>query len=135
MTDFDLSASVVGGAVVAADAVTGAAIDLARDLESSLGLPTRTDRSHLAASVLFEGGTPKLTKLTLVVPRVGEIACPGTHCALTVTMPKADPRRGAPLAATIEGTAETPGGTYRLKLQIDTFVRDVVGRSAIYGGR
>ena len=72
-TDFDLSASVVGGAVVSADAVAGAEIDLARDLESSLGLPIRLERSHLVATIGFEEGTPKLEKLSLVVPRIGEM--------------------------------------------------------------
>ena len=134
-SDYDLSSSVVGGAVVAAEAVGGASIELARDLESVLGLPTRIERAHLAASVAFEAGVPKLTKLSLVVPRVGEFTCPSPHCALTVTMPKADPKRGAPLTATIEGTVETPTGSYQTKVQIDTFVRDVVGRMAIYGGR
>ncbi len=134
-TDIDLSSSVVGGAVMAAEALGGAGIELARDLESSLRLPTRVERSHLAASVLFDTAGPSLTKLSVLVPKLPELSCPSPHCALTVTLPKADPKRGAPLAATIEGTVETPAGTYRLKLQIDTFVRDVVGRSAIYGGR
>jgi hypothetical protein len=134
-TDFDLSSSVVGGAVVAAEAVGGAEIELARDLESSLRLPMRIEKSHLETSVVFEAGAPKVTKLSIRVPKLAELACPSAHCTLNVTMPKADPKRGAPLSATIEGTVETPSGTYRVKLQIDTFVRDVVGRAALYGGR
>ena len=50
-------------------------------------------------------------------------------------MPKADAKRGAPLTATIAGSVETLAGTYQVKVQIDTFVRDVVGRMAIFGGR
>jgi len=134
-TEIDLSSTAAGGAVVAAEALGGAGIELARDPESSLRLAMRVERSHLAASVLFEAGGPKLTKLDLLVPALPELECPSPRCALTVTMPAVDPKRGAPITATIEGTVETPGGTYRLKLRIDTFVRDVVGRSAIYGGR
>ena len=134
-TDFDLSSNVVGGAVVAAEAIGGAGIELARDLESTLRLPSRVERSHLAATVVFDAGGPKLTKLSILVPRLPEMSCPSPHCALTVTMPKTDAKRGAPLAATIEGTVETPGAAYRVKVQIDTFVRDVVGRMAIYGGK
>jgi hypothetical protein len=134
-TDFDVSPSVVGGAVVAAEAVGGAGIELAHDLESTLRLPARTERSHLTAAVLFEAGGPKLTKLSFLVPRLPEIACPSPHCNLAVTMPKADTKRGAPLAVTIAGTVETVAGTYQVKVEIDTFVRDVVGRMAIYGGR
>lgn len=134
-TDIDASSSVAGGAVIASEAVGGVAIDLAHDLESTLGLPTRTDRPHLTATVGFEAGGPTLTKLRLRVPGVPEMDCPGLRCALTVTMPKADPLRGAPLKATIAGTVETLAGTYRLNVEIDTFVRDVVGRMALYGGR
>jgi hypothetical protein len=134
-TSADLSPSVVGGAVVAAEAIGGAGIELARDLEATLRLPSRADRSHLAASVLFESGGPKLSKLEISVPKLPPISCPSPHCSLLVTMPKVDAKRGAPMSATFEGPVETPTGTYQVKLQIDTFVRDVVGRMSIYGGR
>jgi hypothetical protein len=135
VTDLDLSTSTLGGAVVSAEPIGGAAIDLARDLEATLRLPSRGERAHLVTSVVFEAGGPKLTKLELSVPRGPEIACPNAHCSLIVTMPKADPKRGAALSATFEGPVETPTGTYQLKLQIDTFVRDVVGRMSLFGGR
>jgi hypothetical protein len=134
-TDFDLSPSAAGGAVVAAQAAGGASIELARDLESALHLPARIERSHLEVVVAFEAGGAKVTKLSILVPRLPELACPSAHCTLTATMPKIDAKRGVPLSATIEGTVETTSGAYRVKLQIDTFVRDVVGRAAIYGGR
>jgi hypothetical protein len=134
-TSFDLSSSVAGGAVIAAEAMGGAGIELARDLDSTLRLPTRMERSRLSATVVFEAGGPKLTKLDVTAPGVPELTCPSPHCNLNVAMPKADPLRGAPLTATIAGTVETITGTYRLNVQIDTFVRDVVGRMAIYGGR
>jgi hypothetical protein len=134
-TDTDASSSVAGGAVIASEAVGGVAFELAHDLESTLGLPTRTDRPHLTATVGFVAGGPTLTKLRVLVPGVPEMECPSPRCALTVTMPKADPLRGAPLKATIAGTVETVAGTYRLNVEIDTFVRDVVGRMALYGGR
>jgi hypothetical protein len=134
-TSFDAPSSVAGGAVIAAEAIGGAEIDLARDLESTLRLPTRSERSRLSASIVFEAGGPKLTKLDVVASGVPELTCPSPHCNLTVAMPKADPLRGAPLTATISGTVETITGTYRLSVQIDTFVRDVVGRMALYGGR
>jgi hypothetical protein len=132
---YDLSSAVAGGAVLAAEALGGAGVELARDLESSLRLAMRSDRPRLAASVAVEAGAPTLTKLTLYVPKVPEIECPGPHCALTVTMPPVEPRRGAPITVGIEGTTETPGGTYRIKLTIASFVRDIVGRSTMYGGR
>ncbi|MGO8992307.1 MAG: hypothetical protein ACLQVI_03190 [Polyangiaceae bacterium] len=134
-TDVDLSSTVVGGAVVAAVTLGGAGIVLARDVESALRLPSRVERPHLTAMVEFEAGAPKLTKLDLTVPKIPEMTCPSSHCSLVVVVPKADPKRGAPLSATIDGTIETPAGTYQVKLQIDTFVRDVVGRGAMYGGR
>jgi hypothetical protein len=36
---------------------------------------------------------------------------------------------------TFDGTMDAPGTTYQVNLKIETFVRDVVGRSALYGGR
>jgi hypothetical protein len=135
VTDVDLSPSVVGGAVVASESIGGVAIELARDLEVALHLPTRTDRAHLVASVVYESGVPKLGKLGLFAPKLPEIDCPSPHCSLVVTMPKADPQRGAPLSATLEGPVETTSGTFQVKLEIDTFVRDIVARSDLYGGR
>jgi hypothetical protein len=134
-TELDLSSNVAGGAVIASAVLGGANIELARDLEMTLRLPSRADRSHLAATVAFESGAPKLVKLALSIPKVGELSCPSPHCALILTMPQADQKRGSPLSATMEGTIETPGATYQVKLQIDTYVRDVVGRAAFYGAR
>jgi hypothetical protein len=135
VTEVDLSSAVAGGAVVAADPVLGAGIELARDTEGVLGLPLRAERAHLTASVAFEGGAPRLVKLVVAAPRLPEISCPSPHCSIAVTMPKSDPKRGAPLVATFDGVVESPSGTFRVHLQIDSFVRDVVGRAALYGGR
>ena len=134
-TEVRISPNVAGGAVIAAQVMTGPNIELAHDLEMTLRLPSRSDRSHLSASVAFEAGVPKLTKLDLSVPKVGELSCPSVHCSIVVTMPQADPKRGSPLAATFEGEHRNPGGDVPGEVAIDTYVRDVVGRSAFYGAR
>jgi hypothetical protein len=134
VTEADLSANFAGGVVISAASAGGVAVVLARDPEEVLGLPLRSEKTHVVAEVAMEKATT-VTKLAVNVPRMPEVVCPSPHCDLTVTMVKADPKRGTPLSATIEGTVEVPSGTYEIKLQIDSFVRDVVSRAALFGGR
>jgi hypothetical protein len=135
VADVDLSSGVAGGAVIASEPAVGVVMTFARDAEGSLGLPTRLERTHITASVALGDGVPRLSKLDIIAPKVPELACPSPHCSLTVSMPKAEGERGSPLAAVVEGTIETPQGTYQVKLQIDSFVRDLVGRTELFGAR
>jgi hypothetical protein len=63
------------------------------------------------------------------------ISCPSPHCNLKVTLSKVDPTRGTPVTASFDGTVDTPGASQGVHLVIETFVRDVVGRAALYGTR
>jgi hypothetical protein len=135
-TNVDLSANVLGGAVVSSAASDGVHIELARDLETTLKLASRGDRSHLTASIVLGSNGPTVSALALGLPKLPELTCEHARCAMTVTVSKADPRRGAPIAVTIAGKMQSrEGGSYDVQLQIDTFVRDVVSRAAVYGGR
>ncbi|HEY2513237.1 MAG TPA: hypothetical protein VGI39_20350 [Polyangiaceae bacterium] len=134
-TDVDLGATMAGGAVVAAEPTGGIHLALTRENDSMLGLSPHGERAHLQAIVSLEGGAATLKKFDLLMPKVPELVCPSAHCTLAVTLAKADPTRGAALSASIEGEVETPTGSYTVHLKIETFVRDVVSRSAIYGGR
>ncbi len=133
--DVDLSSLVAGGAIVSSLPAGGVGIDLARDTEALLRLPSRTEKAHLSATIAVELGGAKLTKLEIVAPKLAQISCPSPHCDLKVTLDKMDTTRGAPITASFEGKVETPGATYQLHLVVSTFVRDIVGRAALYGAR
>ncbi len=133
--DIDLTALVAGGAIVSSLPAGGVGIDLARDTEAVLRLPSRTEKAHLSASIAIEPGGAKLTKLEIVAPKMVPITCPSVHCDVKVTIAKVDPTRGSPITASFEGKVETPGDTYQIHLVVSTFVRDVIGRGALYGTR
>jgi hypothetical protein len=134
-TDFDVSASVRGGAVLSTASLSGVRVELARDIETTLKLPSRGDRPHLSAALKLAGDGATAMHVDVSVPKTPELSCEQPRCDFVVTVAKPDPRRGAPLSATLQGTLEVPGAAYTVKLQIDTFVRDVVARAAVYGGR
>jgi len=133
--DVDLSSLVAGGAVLSSLPTGGVGIDLSRDTETVLRLPSRTEKAHLSASIAIDGGNAKVTKLEVIAPKMAPISCPGVHCDIKVTVATIEPTRGSPITASFEGTVETPGATYGIHLVISTFVRDVVGRAALYGTR
>jgi hypothetical protein len=133
--DIDLSSLVAGGAVVSSLPAGGVGIDLSRDTEAVLRLPSRTEKAHLSASIEIDAGNAKITKLEVIAPKMAPISCPSVHCDVKVTIAKLEPTRGSPVTASFEGTVETPGQTYRIHLVISSFVRDVVGRAALYGTR
>ena len=54
--ELDLSPSVLGGAVLSSAAASGVSVELARDLETTLRLPTRGERAHLTASISVRVG-------------------------------------------------------------------------------
>ena len=134
-TEVDLGPTVAGGAVVASESTGGVHLALTRESDSTLGLSPRGERAHLQAIVSLEGGTATLKKFDLLMPKIPELVCPSPHCNLTVTLAKADPTRGASISASIDGEVEVPGASYSVKLKVETFVRDVVSRAAMYGGR
>jgi len=133
--DIDLSGLVAGGAVVSSLPAGGVGIDLARDTEALLRLPSRTEKSHLSLALAVEPGGAKISKLELVAPKMTPISCPNPHCDLKVTLDKMDPTRGSAITASVDGKVETPGMTYQVHLVVSTFVRDLVGRAALYGTR
>jgi hypothetical protein len=133
--EVDLSSLVAGGAVIASLPAGGIGIDLARDVEGVLGLPSRTERSHMALSFALDEQGAHVTKLELSAAKMPAISCPSPHCEVHATLSKMEGTRGTPVTANVDGKVETPGAAYSFHLVVESFVRDVVARSAIYGAR
>jgi hypothetical protein len=132
----DVTEAVAGGVVVAPTPVPvgGTRLDLTRDRDEGLRLPSRgTERARFVASIVVDmHGAMHVAALQLDAPKMPSVTCPSPHCELKVTIPKLDAHRGAPLAVLVDGTFATPQGTYTLHASIDSFVRDVVTRAAMY---
>jgi hypothetical protein len=137
----DVSAQIVQGVVVAANPTGGTRIDIAHDLSTSLHLPTRGgERTRFVASVVLNGssGDPSVERFEIEGPKSPVIICPSSQCTATVTMAKgalADANRGTPFSLAIDGKVEAPSGKYSFHAQIDSFLRDVVTRTAMYAPR
>jgi hypothetical protein len=134
-SEVDLSSLVAGGAVVASLPAGGIGVDLARDVESVLGLPSRTERAHFALSFALDEAGARVTKLEVNAAKVPAVSCPSPHCELHATLSKTETTRGSPITANVDGKVDTPAGAYSFHLVVESFVRDAVGRSAIYGAR
>jgi Na+-transporting NADH:ubiquinone oxidoreductase subunit NqrD len=76
-----------------------------------------------------------VTKLEVNAPKMPVVSCPSPHCELHATLSKTEAMRGSPITANVDGKVETPAGAYSFHLVVESFVRDAVGRSAIYGAR
>ncbi len=70
---------------------------------------------------------PRLDRAELDIPGSATIPSEGLTRALHVTIEKLDPTRGGEVRLRVEGEAGIPPRAYRTRIEIVTFVRDVVG--------
>jgi hypothetical protein len=60
------------------------------------------------------------------------VATPLARSTLVAKVSKLEPTRGGVVALSVDGTIGDSSGTWRVRLQVTTFVRDVVDAKAIY---
>jgi hypothetical protein len=133
----DLTEPVAAGVLVTATPAGGTRIDFTREKETLLRLPTRgSERARFAASIVIDPtGVPAVDKFEIDAPKVPAITCPSPRCHVTSSFTKLDPKRSSPVSVAFDAQLETPTGKYTVHAQIDSFVRDVVTRTALYSTR
>jgi hypothetical protein len=146
--DVDLSADFARGAVVVTgreSALLGAGT---QRLRVELGTLVESEAARIAASpqkkarvgvaTLMESSSSakdakqsgKIQKLELELPGEAPIVAPPSSCDCKVTTARAATQRGGEIAIAIEGTVASAGKSYKMALDLVTFVRDVVPENA-----
>jgi hypothetical protein len=105
---------------------------------SESGLDFIAPSPHVRATLAFEvlvstqgsSGSVRraqVQRAELVVPGHAAAATPVAHSTLKVTVSRFELTRGAPLEMSIDGTLSDSTGVWRVRGQVATFVRDVLG--------
>lgn len=131
---------------LSADFKRGVVVVTARDrMRVELGTVVESEAARIAASpqrksrvglaVLFEptkaeAPRPVLQKLELELPGEAPIVSPPAVCECKITSARVAPTRGAEVAIAIDGTVSTGSRTFKVSMEISTFVRDVVAELA-----
>jgi len=106
--------------------------------ETSRIAPSPNRRPRVGVAVLFEPGAtskdppkPLLERLELEVPGEATIVHPGGgRCECKITTARADRTRGGEVAIALSGTIGAGTRSYKLEIDLATFVRDVVAEQA-----
>jgi len=131
--EIDLAPDFVRGAVVVTSRDRSRVeLGTVAESESARVVPGPQKRLRLGLAVVLEPGatkeTPKpvLQKLELEIPGDALILCPGGHCEVKFGSARAEALRGGEVAFKIEGTVGVGTKSYKMTLEVGTFVRDVV---------
>lgn len=96
--------------------------------------PTPQKRTRVGVAVLLEpgGDTPKpvLQKFELEIPGEATLVHPGAKCECTVTTARIDKTRGGEVVIAVKGTIGLGTRSYKVDVELGTFVRDVVAEQA-----
>lgn len=122
------------GVVFEAQRSGGFRFELGRDALSApnprdaLGPSPRPARLFVRGVAPSAGGSIGLERLELDLPGLGNVACSVGPCAIRVESAPASPTRGAPFALTLQGAVGAGDRVHRVRVEVKTFVRDVVAR-------
>lgn len=106
---------------------------------SDSGLGFVAPSPHVQATLALElfasadGKRVDVNRAELLVPGRAPVATPLARSTLVAKVTKLEPSRGGAASLTVEGTLGDSSGTWRVRLQATSFVRDVVDAKAIYG--
>ena len=136
-TDADLTSELArGGVVVTSRERARVEVGMIGESETSRIAPSPNRRARLGIAVLFEpGATPKdppkpvLERLELEIPGEATLVTPGARCDCTLTTARVDRTRGGELALALQGTIALGTRTYRIDVDLATYVRDVVAEA------
>jgi hypothetical protein len=118
--------------VVLVEQLDGTRVDVGdlRELQTSTGFyaPTPLARAHAGATLFIARGAAltRVESTELGVPGAATLLTPIARSTLKATLAKLDHVRGAEVKLTLEGELANAAHGYRVKLEIVTFVRDVV---------
>ncbi len=130
-----------GGVVVTSRERARVELGMIGESETSRIAPSPNRRARLGLAVLLEpGATPKdpqkplLERLELEIPGEATLVYPGVRCDCRVTTARVDRTRGGEIALAIQGTISAGTRSYKLDVDLATFVRDVVSEQSVMGG-
>ena len=140
-TEADLASEFArGGVVVTSRDRARVEVGMIGESETSRIAPSPNRRARLGIAVLFEpGSTPKdppkpvLERIELEVPGEATLVTPSARCDCRITTARVDRTRGGELALALQGTLSAGNRTYKIDVDLATFVRDVVAE--VPGGR
>ena len=129
-----------GGVVVTSRERSRVEIGMIGESETSRIAPSPNRRARLGLAVLVEPGAapkdpqkPLLERLELEIPGEATLVYPGVRCDCLVTTARVDRTRGGEIALAIQGTISAGTRSYKLDVELTTFVRDVVSEQSVMG--
>ena len=136
-TDADLASEFArGGVVVTSRERSRVELGMIGESETSHIAPSPNRRARLGLAVLLDPGpTPKdpgkplLERLELEIPGETTIVYPGAHCDCRITTARFDRERGGEIALSLTGTVGAGTRSYKIEVELATFVRDVVAET------
>ena len=72
---------------------------------------------------------PVLERLELEIPGAATIVVPSASCDCRITTARVDRTRGGELALALQGTVSSGNRSYKIDVDLATFVRDVVAET------
>jgi len=139
----DLSSEVARGAVVVTSRDRARVeLGMVGESETSRIAPSPNRRPRFGIAVLFEPGAtskdapkPVLERVELEVPGEATLVHPAAKCECRLTNARVERTRGGEVALALVGTMGLGGRSYRIDVDLATYVRDVVSEQAGSGGR
>ena len=140
-TEADLASEFArGGVVVTSRDRARVEVGMIGESETSRIAPSPNRRARLGIAVLFEPGAnpkdppkPILERIELEVPGEATLVTPSARCDCRITTARVDRTRGGELALALQGSLSAGNRTYKIDVDLATFVRDVVAE--VPGGR
>ena len=137
----DLATELASGAVVVTSRERSRVeLGMVGESDTSRIAPSPNRRARLGLAVLLEpGATPKdpqkplLERLEIEVPGEAMLVVPGARCDCRVTTSRVDRTRGGEIVLALQGTISAGSRTYKIDVDLATFVRDVVSEQTVMG--
>jgi hypothetical protein len=122
-----------GGVVVTSRDRARVELGMIGESETARLAPSPNRRARLGLAVLLEPSTnpkdppkPVLERLELEIPGAATIVVPSASCDCKITTARVDRTRGGELALALQGTVSSGNRSYKIDVDLATFVRDVV---------
>jgi hypothetical protein len=122
-----------GGVVVTSRDRARIELGMIGESETSRMAPSPNRRARLGLAVLLEPSPnpkdppkPVLERLELEIPGAATIVVPSASCDCRITTARVDRTRGGELALALSGTVSSGNRSYKIDVDLATFVRDVV---------
>lgn len=133
-TEADLASEFARGAVVVTSRERARVeVGMLGESETSRIAPSPNRRARLGIAVLLEppaspkdAPKPLLERLELEIPGEATLVYPSVRCDCRITTARVDKTRGGELVLALQGTISAGSRSYKIDVDLATFVRDVV---------